>query len=433
MSKHVRLSPLSQSSTASSSSESGGSASSDSGSEAEDEPKTDPLLWSLLGHKSGHHTSGSRTGKGSGVSRRSSLVDKLARRGRRLPLALTTSAVLLALALVALSIRLIFPPTPLLPLPALSSACASNTWRPGLYINCTLSMGLNNLRSEFSQCLKFAFDAGAGLVPPLIVLRNETTLNAWSWGGGEFDRPGEWELHFSTGTYRKHVDYLIERAGLGRWSPDDLVIIHEPLRPYAVWDYRSQPAPLTHAFFDLIDWAPRLREIGNGVASHPLLQNGYIGVHLRLEKDVIETWAGFDAQSSAYATYIHPRPERVIFLASGDASFKAPFAALFPEHTVVDKWDLMPEGEEMRARADELNFDELGVLDYMTMKNASLVLGIGLSSFAYLLGVDRREPGLGHFSDTLHMELFPAGSTMVGDERTLLLPPILPEYYISFP
>lgn len=67
------------------------------------------------------------------------------------------------------------------------------------------------------------------------------------------------------------------------------------------------------------------------------------------------------------------------------------------------------------------------------MLSSSLVLGIGLSSFAYLLGVDRRARGAGHFADTLHMELFPPGSTMVGDARTLLLPPILPEYYDFFP
>ncbi|KAK4703791.1 hypothetical protein P7C70_g2424, partial [Phenoliferia sp. Uapishka_3] len=385
------------------------------------------------------------------------------------------------------------------PFQALSNHCAKNAWRPNLYVNCTLSMGLNNLRSELSQCLKFAFDAGAGLVLPLIVLRNQESLNAWSNGnpddtfvetGFYFDadalrrdmsawcpalkvvESGEltsldvrevldgprdwWEITFAAGTYRYHVDEVMQKAAVGEPTPKSPIVIREPLRPYSVFDYRSWDSSFTYTFFDMIQWAPRLREIGGEVAAHEKLKEGYIGVHLRLEKDVIPGWAGFDTQTQAYATYINNRPERVIFLACGDASYKSPFAALFPHHTIVDKWDLLatlpPASPSVYSAflnhsagvssvvttsplslAKSLTFDELGCLDYIPMLNASLVLGIGLSSFAYLLGVERRPRAEGHFADTLHMELFPEGSSMVGDERTLLLPPILPEYYDRFP
>lgn len=134
-------------------------------------------------------------------------------------------------------------------------------------------MGLNNLRSELSQCLKFAFDAGAGLVPPLMVLRNQSTLSAWSTGNdgdlyattdfyfdvdrlrtelGDWcpemrvwedgrtdgkvvvdDRPGEWEVHFGAGTYRKHVDGVMKKAHAAPWwwSESNPIVIREALRP----------------------------------------------------------------------------------------------------------------------------------------------------------------------------------------------------------
>lgn len=64
-------------------------------------------------------------------------------------------------------------------------------------------------------------------------------------------------------------------------------------------------------------------------------------------------------QTEVYARYINQRDERVIFLACGDSSFKKPFAALFPEHTVVDKWDLLANGTAERAAAEALTFDEM--------------------------------------------------------------------------
>lgn len=250
------------------------------------------------------------------------------------------------------------------------------------------------------------------------------------------DRPrGWWELRFGKGDYRRHFDELLALNEVTTWSKKSAAIVEENGRPYAQWDYRSQPADFGQAWFDLIRWAPRLQHLADQVASNPLLhgEGGYLGVHLRLEADVLNGWSGFDQQVNAYGHYIDKRNESTIFLATGDGKWKPKFAERFPNQTIVDKWDLVTEGTELHYNLTQLTFDEIAVVDYVCMKSSNLVFGIGLSSFSYLLGVDRRVNRTGHFSDTLHMEIMPPGSPMVGDENTLLLPPILGEYYKYFP
>ncbi|KAI5480654.1 hypothetical protein MNV49_007581 [Pseudohyphozyma bogoriensis] len=356
---------------------------------------------------------------------------------------------------------------------ALFIPCRENKWRPGTWVNCTLSMGLNNLRSEFSTCLKFAFDAGAGLILPTIALRNTATLDAWQTEGVQYAGPdiyfdvdylkeklavscpqmrfkdrGDttdiavqvkdkkrewWELRFAAGQYRQHFDEMLSTHDVKQWSANAGVVVEETLRPYAVWDYTSQSVAFGHGWFDIVQFAHRLVSVGDHIASHSALAEGYLGVHLRLEKDAFDYWSGFDAQTNAYAHYIDPRPEKVIYLACGDPSWKTKFQDRFPKHKVVDKWDLLEEGSEAWSNAKNLTFDESAILDYRAMLPANLVMGIGVSSFAYLLGVDRRANREAHYAETLHSELMPPNSPMVGDDNTLLLPFILPEYYQFFP
>jgi hypothetical protein len=224
----------------------------------------------------------------------------------------------------------------------------------------------------------------------------------------------------------------------------------------------------------MLKFAPRLVGLAHEImlsATDLPPPDEYLAVHLRLEADTFGYWPKFDAQVEAYAFWIARRPDKkTIFLACGDEQYELRFAQRFPEHRVVTKWTLAAERPDLLERLHDLAFDELAAIDVEIARDANLVMGIGVSSFAYLLGVDRRVNRTAHFSATLHDELCGsalarlvyaaddsravppdlAGKTkmvrqgsgyhsswladleaQVGDERTRLLPAVLSEYYQS--
>ncbi|OBT81908.1 hypothetical protein VE02_09285 [Pseudogymnoascus sp. 03VT05] len=83
------------------------------------------------------------------------------------------------------------PPTTAAPIPpdvfnsppldssAIRSICASTTWEPSLVFTCNSSVGgIGNIRNSLLNCLRFSISAGASLVTPLIVVRNESDTAA---------------------------------------------------------------------------------------------------------------------------------------------------------------------------------------------------------------------------------------------------------------
>ena len=65
---------------------------------------------------------------------------------------------------------------------SLSERCASTIWRSALFVNCSMSGGLANLRNMLQTCIMNAVDLGAGaLIPEIIHVRqnNLSSLPIW--------------------------------------------------------------------------------------------------------------------------------------------------------------------------------------------------------------------------------------------------------------
>ncbi|KFY75770.1 hypothetical protein V499_04275 [Pseudogymnoascus sp. VKM F-103] len=57
---------------------------------------------------------------------------------------------------------------------AIRSICADTEWNPALVFTCSESVGgIGNIRNSILNCVRFAISAGAALVEPAIVLRND--------------------------------------------------------------------------------------------------------------------------------------------------------------------------------------------------------------------------------------------------------------------
>lgn len=62
---------------------------------------------------------------------------------------------------------------------AIRSICADTTWTPSLVFTCNESVGgIGNIRNSILNCVRFAISAGAALVEPRIVVRNESDTAA---------------------------------------------------------------------------------------------------------------------------------------------------------------------------------------------------------------------------------------------------------------
>lgn len=58
------------------------------------------------------------------------------------------------------------------------SLCSSKEWTPGLYFTCDESVGgIGNIRNSILLCVRYAIEAGAGLVVPTIVLRDANDIS----------------------------------------------------------------------------------------------------------------------------------------------------------------------------------------------------------------------------------------------------------------
>ena len=280
----------------------------------------------------------------------------------------------------------------------LAAACEANEWRSGLYVNATLSLGLCNLRAELSTIVGWAFQAGAGLVLPRIVLRG-TDGNPFTAGGASPSAPfddffdlehfrhrvqrwcpqmqirdtydttgvvteivdsprGIGSFQFPPSEYRRRFDDLLSQAGslVDNLAPHQSIVVRETIIPIVAFKYSDVPFPLTAARDGLVKWAPSLVDAGTELAFHPFLANGFIGIHLRVERDVDHFTDGkwfpsFDEQLALFQREVASRREPVIYLALGDTEhvdYLRRFRETFPPPSHLPQME--PPRRETRLR-----------------------------------------------------------------------------------
>lgn len=135
-------------------------------------------------------------------------------------------------------------------------------------------------------------------------------------------------------------------------------------------------------------------------------KDGFVGIHLRTEKDV---WGSdfpvYDEQEAYYLDYITKSPYRIAYLASGatpeDITAFTERALDF-NITVVTKINLL-EANELQYLSG-LTWDQQALVDFELLLRADLMAGVSASSFAWNVALRRaassgRVGGYAQFSD----------------------------------
>lgn len=133
-----------------------------------------------------------------------------------------------------------------------------------------------------------------------------------------------------------------------------------------------------------------------------LKSNGFIGVHLRTEKDVQGVFPSYEDQAADYLDVIVENKIPVIYLATGATKENVTHFRERAEDfnaTTVLKTDIL-EGSDLEA-LEQLSWDQRALVDYEVMLRAGLMVGTSMSSFAWNLAL-RRKNTYGYGGDVLN-------------------------------
>ncbi|OBT77692.1 hypothetical protein VF21_03727 [Pseudogymnoascus sp. 05NY08] len=255
--------------------------------------------------------------------------------------------------------------TPPLSSPAIHHLCASTTWDPSLVFTCNASVGgIGNIRNSLLNCLRFTISAGASLVTPLIVVRNEsdtaairtgitaplsymfsashlrdslalscpglvlheTLESAIAAGGGEMNDPLPLRPEYLQSKDLPRTGLASPetwRANFTTWLHDNIppsaaatktTIIHLS-RTYLAYPIYSDGADFATHFGHLLKFRDDIRVLATSVLqklaarytytgplTDAILPNFFFGAHLRTERDAKLGWPGGDWVYSRYET-----------------------------------------------------------------------------------------------------------------------------------
>lgn len=117
-----------------------------------------------------------------------------------------------------------------------------------------------------------------------------------------------------------------------------------------------------------------------------VLENAFVGVHLRTEVDAINVgYASYENQAAASLEYINSTSLRVVYAASGNTTSLRLFAeaanALSPPAKVFTKWDLLSGADN--ATLSSMTWDQQALVDFLILERSSKFAGVSESSFSW--------------------------------------------------
>ncbi|KFY78763.1 hypothetical protein V499_02116 [Pseudogymnoascus sp. VKM F-103] len=254
--------------------------------------------------------------------------------------------------------------TPPLSSSAIRSICADTVWDPSLVFTCNSSVGgIGNIRNSLLNCVRFTISAGASLVTPLIVVRNESDTAAirtgitaplsYMFSPSHFrdslalSCPGlilheTLESAIAAGGAKTHdplplkPEYLqsknLPRTGLASpetWRANFTTWLHERLPPgalpattivhlsrtYLAYPIYSDGVNFAHHFGSILKFRDDIRVLATSVLrglaegygykgelTEAVLPDFFFGAHLRTERDAKLGWPGGDWVYSRYET-----------------------------------------------------------------------------------------------------------------------------------
>lgn len=122
-------------------------------------------------------------------------------------------------------------------------------------------------------------------------------------------------------------------------------------------------------------------------------KEGFLGVHLRTENDVLSNWPSFDEQADAYLARASTI-SRLAYVATGNTTEAARFATLAQQQQrlqVVTKHQLLQEAneQELLGQLDQLSWDQQALVDFVVLLHAEFFVGVSPSSFSMNVALKR--------------------------------------------
>lgn len=331
---------------------------------------------------------------------------------------------------------------PVLPVPtskpyedSLQSLCAATIWREGLYVNCTNIMnlpgkpngtgnpqGLFNVKNTIQVCIRWAIDAGMGLVMPRLAIRSRDNLeyfNEWQDFSFLFDEDHlkkslkeecpqlkviDYKDHvdrrivaerksftyYSHGWFRYHVDSLLNTSGDDPSKASTVVWENEPLFS---WEFYKDGVNTHQSLYNLIKFNPSFVAVGKEIVG--LLPATYLGIHIRAEKDA-EGFLGILNYHTQIENFINIYKEKythikTIYVATGDHAIDEKFVKDVKDlnANVVTKWTLAATNSDLKDKLESVRFDQLAIMDYEVLRSSTFFFGMSLSSYTFGIGYER--------------------------------------------
>lgn len=235
-------------------------------------------------------------------------------------------------------------------------------------------------------------------------------------------RPETWNDDFKAWLSR-------ETAGTSPGSRTTLVALG---RSYLVYPIHSDPEGFHSTFGNIIKFRSDTRQIASAVFKNlvdlsPTVSwdgrsgtaNGYMGIHLRTEKDAREGWPGqdwvwsrYETQSRAFLNQTIKSGLKTIYVASGDLSQISQLKSEAQSHgiEVKDKFELLSVPN--RERLQSMPWDQQGLVDFLVLLKSQDFAGIAHSSFAWAIALKRHQMSRRLGGDESYLD----GPQMLSDE-----------------
>ncbi|KAG0651274.1 hypothetical protein D0Z07_1860 [Hyphodiscus hymeniophilus] len=383
----------------------------------------------------------------------------------------------------------------------LRNLCDEIQWTDGLWLHChnhcgenqtSICGGLNNARSRIQTCLRYAIDAGMGIILPSVTMRNEDELLQTD-GGTSVCPEKFWDIThlqkamrkqcpqlqirtcgdrsgfdivldapsrnymdtpYTNGTFRAFMEDVLEVSGLNfadatRSNP----ILITFADTYVGWNYRYslEITTIRKALFKVLQFNKQLLKLSSKVLQSPELQEGaFIGVHLRGESDWPAGFGGLNDQMRLYVEEIEkiqtssPTEVKTVYVSCGDSIAIGLFRDMLSPlgYTVHDKWTLLAGQPDILAQVEGLTFDEKAIVEYQTLVQAKFWMGIITSSMSSLIAYARSVNDKEDFFDTYVFpgsersgfnRAYPESPSMKGNNVTKLMVLSGPDIMESFP
>lgn len=299
----------------------------------------------------------------------------------------------------------------------IQAVCKAQTWTEARWIVCEGTQGGSaNTRNIVLNCIRKTIEAGAGFVLPRLHIRGALNdpIHSLATGG-----MADLAFHFDTDrllarlalacpempvaqTIADVPNYSSARLVQTRWSQlsdvpaatsEAPVIVYTPPKLFN-WTLAERDAlPFVQNFGLSLSPATVFHQLANEV--HDALVkdegSGYMGVHLRLEADVGEVWATYDAQLAHVQAQLEHSSSDTVYIACGDrnaiARLSRNLTSTDESITVLSKWDVLsPAAARLLG---EMAFDQRAWVDLLVLVRANYFVGVGMSSFSNLISLSR--------------------------------------------